>query len=287
MTAPRLRTVRSMRDPAAGGDRDLPLFRRLAAHRFTTAQLVAIDVVTVVLVAVICGFVMPRRTPRVSGTAWDAAGWAAYAVAAVVTLFRRRFPRADAGARLARRGGGPVPAGRRRDCLLCRHGPVLRRGRLLPPGRADHRRPGGRARSWPPSSSVAARGRHGRHRPAWRWCCWAGWPGRTPGPAGCTPPSRPSGPRRRRRPPRRSEPSRSAGRWPTNGREIARELHDIVAHAMSVIAVRSGVARMVIDTDPSRPARLWPSSRPPPAGHCTRCGCWSACCATPRTTTPN
>jgi signal transduction histidine kinase len=31
---------------------------------------------------------------------------------------------------------------------------------------------------------------------------------------------------------------------------IARELHDIVAHAMSVIAVRSGVARVVIDTNP-------------------------------------
>ena len=34
--------------------------------------------------------------------------------------------------------------------------------------------------------------------------------------------------------------------------QIARELHDIVAHAMSVIAVRSGVARMVIDTDPGQ-----------------------------------
>jgi signal transduction histidine kinase len=34
--------------------------------------------------------------------------------------------------------------------------------------------------------------------------------------------------------------------------EIARELHDIVAHAMSVIAVRSGVARMVIDTQPDQ-----------------------------------
>jgi signal transduction histidine kinase len=31
---------------------------------------------------------------------------------------------------------------------------------------------------------------------------------------------------------------------------IARELHDIVAHAMSVIAVRSGVARVVIDSNP-------------------------------------
>ena len=34
--------------------------------------------------------------------------------------------------------------------------------------------------------------------------------------------------------------------------EIARELHDIVAHAMSLIAVRAGVARMVIDTDPAQ-----------------------------------
>ena len=33
--------------------------------------------------------------------------------------------------------------------------------------------------------------------------------------------------------------------------QIARDLHDIVAHAMSVIAVRSGVARMVIDSDPA------------------------------------
>jgi signal transduction histidine kinase len=31
---------------------------------------------------------------------------------------------------------------------------------------------------------------------------------------------------------------------------IARELHDVVAHAMSIIAVRSGVARMVLDSRP-------------------------------------
>ncbi|MBT2208908.1 histidine kinase [Actinomadura sp. NEAU-AAG7] len=33
---------------------------------------------------------------------------------------------------------------------------------------------------------------------------------------------------------------------------IARELHDIVAHSMSVIAVRAGVARMVMNTDPGQ-----------------------------------
>lgn len=36
---------------------------------------------------------------------------------------------------------------------------------------------------------------------------------------------------------------------------IARELHDIVAHSMSVIAVRAGVARMVMDTDPGEVKR--------------------------------
>ena len=32
---------------------------------------------------------------------------------------------------------------------------------------------------------------------------------------------------------------------------IARELHDVVAHAMSVIAVQAGVGQHVIDTDPT------------------------------------
>lgn len=36
---------------------------------------------------------------------------------------------------------------------------------------------------------------------------------------------------------------------------IARELHDIVAHTMSVISVQAGMARMVIDDDPARAQR--------------------------------
>jgi signal transduction histidine kinase len=32
---------------------------------------------------------------------------------------------------------------------------------------------------------------------------------------------------------------------------IARELHDVVAHAMSIIAVRSGVARMALESRPA------------------------------------
>ena len=39
---------------------------------------------------------------------------------------------------------------------------------------------------------------------------------------------------------------------------IARELHDIVAHAMSIIAVRSGVARLALQT---RPEEAWRGAR--------------------------
>ena len=66
------------------------------------------------------------------------------------------------------------------------------------------------------------------------------------------PGSRPNGPqsRQRRSPAERAEQVSRA--LADERAQIARDLHDIVAHAMSVIAVRSGVARMVIDADPAQ-----------------------------------
>src|ERR1700759_3442532 len=75
------------------GDPVPPLIRRLAAHRFTPAQLVVIDAVAVGVVVIAVDVVMTRRTSRVSGTGWDVAIWTAYAVAAAATLSRRRTPR--------------------------------------------------------------------------------------------------------------------------------------------------------------------------------------------------
>src|ERR1700722_9062573 len=81
---------RIMYSTAAAPDLKLPLIRRLAAHQFTGAQLAALDAVALALVVVATEVLMTPRAPRVSGTAWDAAGLSAYLVAAVATLGRRR-----------------------------------------------------------------------------------------------------------------------------------------------------------------------------------------------------
>ena len=207
-----------MRAPAAGADRDLPLFRRLAAHHFTKAQLVALDVVTVALVAVAFGFLIPHRVPRVSGTAWDAGGWVTYVVAAGVTPFRRRFPRATlalvlpaAMAALCLRAGGGGVVVYVAMALYSVVAVSSRRAALIIVGLV--------------ASAVLAATIIGGGGPlvpsaiAGVALVLLGWlAGENTRPAGCTPPSRPSGPRRRRQPPRRSEPSRSAGPWPRSGR---------------------------------------------------------------------
>jgi signal transduction histidine kinase len=241
--------VRTMRALTEGADRDLPLLRRLAAHRFTTAQLVAIDVVTVALIAVTFGLLLPHRAPRASGIAWDAGGWVTYTVAAVVTLFRRWFPRATLATVLPvamaalylRAGGGAViyvvmalysvvAISSRRAALII---VGLVAGAILAAtilGGGDQVIMGAIAGvalvllGWLAGENTRA-GRIYAAQEAERAA--------------------------------EKEAAAEAGRAEQVRRaladeraQIARELHDIVAHAMSVIAVRSGVARMVIDTDP-------------------------------------
>jgi signal transduction histidine kinase len=240
-----------MRDPDTDGEPALPLGRRLAAHRFTDAQLLAIDVITVTVIAVVMQFAMSRQAPRVSGTAWDVAGWVAYLAAAGATLLRRRVPRATlaivlpiALAALCLRAGGGmvfyvslalyslVVVSSRRASLIAAGlsaGAVLA-GTLVGGGQMVI------AVSIGGVALMALGWVAGENTRASR--VYAGQQAERAAEKAAAATAERAAQVRRALADERAD--------------IARELHDIVAHAMSLIAVRAGVARMVIDTDPAQ-----------------------------------
>jgi signal transduction histidine kinase len=240
-----------MRDPDTDGDLELPLARRLTAHRFTQAQLVILDVATVVLITVVFELFRPLHSPTLSGTAWDTAGWAAYVVASVAVLFRRRLPRGTlaivmsvAVLALCLRRGAPdtfyvvlalysvVAVSSRRAGLVV---VSLTAAAILAATIAG----GGDIVVELVIGDVAV--------------VLVGWlAGEN------TRASRVYAGQQAERAAEKVAAAEAAAaeevrRALADERaQIARELHDIVAHAMSVIAVRSGVARMVIDSDPGQ-----------------------------------
>jgi signal transduction histidine kinase len=231
-------------------DLDLPLIRRLAARRLSPAQLIAIDVAVVTLVIVIIDFVMTRRTPLVSGSGWDRAGWTAYLVAAAATLTRRRMPRLAlaivfpiALATLCLRAGGPtvflvalalysvVTVSSRQAASIATSavaGLILAATLIGGGEQVAQAAIGGVSLillGALAGENVKASRRYDSQqaeRAAQHAAAVA------------------------------AERAEQVSRALAEERaQIARDLHDIVAHAMSVIAVRSGVARMVIDSDPA------------------------------------
>jgi signal transduction histidine kinase len=239
-----------MSAPGVGADRDFPLLRRLTAHRFTSAELVAIDVVTVALVGIIFGFLIPHRAPR-PGTAWDAGGWVTYVVASGITLFRRRFPRAvlalvlpvAMAAVYLRAGGGAVVY-----VVMAVYSVVTvssRRAALITAGLAA-------------SAVLAATIIGGGDQVVMGAIAGValvllGWLAGENTRAGRIYAAQQAERAAEKAAAAAAEQAGQVRRALAEERaQIARELHDIVAHAMSVIAVRSGVARMVIDTDPQQ-----------------------------------
>jgi signal transduction histidine kinase len=231
-------------------DLELPLIRRLAARRFNSAQLVAVDLVVVTLVIVIVEFVMTRRAPKVSGSGWDLAGWTAYLVAATATLTRRQSPRLAlaiafpiALAALCLRAGGPtvflvvlaiysvVTVSSRQAAAIVTAvvaGSILVATLIGGGQQVAQAAIGGVALillGWLAGENVKANRSYASQqadRAAEHAAAAA------------------------------AERAEQVSRALAEERaQIARDLHDIVAHAMSVIAVRSGVARMVIDSDPA------------------------------------
>ncbi|MFE2872963.1 histidine kinase dimerization/phosphoacceptor domain-containing protein [Embleya sp. NPDC059259] len=59
---------------------------------------------------------------------------------------------------------------------------------------------------------------------------------------------------------------------------MARELHDVVAHSMSLITVQAGVAHLVGARAARGGAARSARSRPPGAPRCARCAACSASC---------
>jgi signal transduction histidine kinase len=236
---------------ALDADLDPPLIRRLAAHRFTGAQLVAIDVAVVVIVIVAMETLMSPRPARVSGAPWDAAGWTAYLVAAAATLFRRRVPRIAlavvvpiALAALGLRAGGPlvflvtmtlysvvVVAARRVAAVVT----ALVAAAILAATLAG----GGQQVAQAAIGGVAL--------------ILLGWLAGENTRASRVYASQQAERAAEKAAAAAAEQAEQVSRALADERaQIARDLHDIVAHAMSVIAVRSGVARMVMDSDPQQ-----------------------------------
>jgi len=240
-----------MYHPAVHADLDPPLIRRLAAHRFTPAQLVAIDVVVVAIVIVVVELLMTHRAPRVSGTAWVAAGWAAYLVAAAATLLRRRVPHLAlavvlpiAVAALCLRAGGPtvflaVMALYSVAAVSSRRSASIVAGLAAAAIMAATLVGGGQQVAQTAISGVAL--------------ILLGWLAGENTRASRIYARQQAERTAEREAAAAAEHAEQVSRALADERaQIARDLHDIVAHAMSVIAVRSGVARMVMDSDPEQ-----------------------------------
>jgi signal transduction histidine kinase len=241
--------VVAMRPSEPADGLDLPLAHRLAAHRYTKIQLTVIDVVVVAGIAALSKSFMPHQAPKVSGDAWDAVSWLSYGVAPAITLFRRRIPRATlmlvvgiAVVAIGVRAAGPSDF----FVLMVLYSVVA----VSPRSRAFY--VVGAVVVAIVIATIAGGGNQVVEScigaVASMLLAWvAGENTRASRLYALQLADRTAEREAAAAAERADQVSRALA---DERAEIARELHDIVAHAMSVIAVRSGVARMVIDTDP-------------------------------------
>jgi signal transduction histidine kinase len=246
-----LATFVAMRGYERDSELDPPLLQRIARHRYTPRQLLAIDAVAAVALFVFAFYAGPHKASRVSGSGWAALHNAADVVAAVAVLLRHRLPRVTlavvlpiALVVLCLRGNGPSAF----FLVLAVYSVVA----------ISARAKGIRVVTAVIASSVICIVIGGGSLEASSVTGVAaiillGWL------AGENARANRAYARRQRE----LEAERAAEAEAIQAGEIqravagervkiARELHDIVAHALSVIAVRSGVARMVIDTQPDQ-----------------------------------
>jgi signal transduction histidine kinase len=231
----------------------IPVFAWLSTHHYTSRQRLAIDLVVVVVLGLLTGMVISHQHPRVSGELWTVLAWALGIGSSALFLLRRRLPwtalilmTVPTMVGVALRSPGPAFFYMAVALYVVVSRVSLRVGVLtvLVVGALDlpaSLLSGGNAEE--PGVSVVI-GSLGLIALAWL----AGRNAR----------------QTRLEVTRRRERARLAALAAESDREertrakianervlIARELHDIVAHTMSVIAVRAGVGRMVLESQPS------------------------------------
>jgi signal transduction histidine kinase len=231
---------------------ELPIIHRVFNRHYSARQLVYIDVAAVVLLAIICLYLLPPDLPKVHGAGWEIVAGIGYSIAALGTLFRRRFPLSSlllvegiAIVAECLRAPGPTPfyvmmvlysvvavSSRRRGAVVVTLVAVSVLASTLVGGGANRLV----AASIGGLALVGVAWLAGENTRASRVYA-----------------SRMAGRAAEKAAALDVERAEQVRRAVADERvEIARELHDVVAHAMSVIAVRSGVARMVIDTRPDQ-----------------------------------
>jgi signal transduction histidine kinase len=231
---------------------EAPLAYRVLRRRYSGAQLLAIDVLVVTVLTVARATLMPHLAPRVTGQVWHAATWTAWIVASVAVLFRRRVPAValatvvplvvfDIGVR-ANGGAGPFYL----VMALYSYAVTSSRPRALTVtvtvAAADVLATvigGGNQAVMGTIGGVAI--------------ISVGWLASENTRAARVFAAQNADREAERATAADRARAQLVARAVTEERtQIARELHDVVAHAMSVIAVRAGVARMVIDTQPDQ-----------------------------------
>jgi signal transduction histidine kinase len=234
-----------------GSELGVPLLQRIVRHRYTAGQLLVLDVFAAVLLLVLAVYGGPHKVPRLAGAGWRSLSHVVDAVTLVAVLFRRTYPqatlllllpiclavlslRADGpelfylGMALysvvvvsSRRAGGWIAGGVIAASVVC---VVIGGGSLVASSVL------GLAATLLLGWLAAENTRSGRlyavqraEREAERAAAADGL-----------------------------QADRIQQAIDGERVKIARELHDVVAHAMSVVAVRAGVARMVIDVQPEQ-----------------------------------
>jgi signal transduction histidine kinase len=230
----------------------IPLFAWLSTHHYTSRQRLAIDLTVVIVLGALTGMVISHQQPRVHGDLWTVLGWASGVISSLMFLMRRRFPwcalvviTACAVPAVALRGPGPaffymivaLYVVVSRSSLRVGLGAALAVGALDLPASIL----GGGTQA--ESVITVAIGSVALIALAWL--------------AGRNTRQTRLEVVRRREQARIEALAAEAERDERTRRKIAdervliaRELHDIVAHTMSVIAVRAGVGRMVLDSQP-------------------------------------